>query len=162
MKIVARLFVLFTVVTVIELFLLLELAHYTNWWVTIAMIILPGIVGAWLARREGTRALGEISKALSLQREPAGAILDGVLVLLAAAFLITPGVLTDLAGVALLIPPVRRIVNNYTRVRIRRAIDARMSDGRFSVVNVGSAAFGGFDAGESYDVIDAEDIPKRR
>ena len=162
MKILAKLFLVFTIVTVLELFLLLELAHLTNWWVTAAMIIGPGLLGAWLARREGTRAIGEISRALSLQREPAGAIMDGVLVLVAGALLITPGVLTDLAGVALLVPPIRRVVNNYTRTRIRKAIDDRLTDGRFSVINIGSAGFGGFDGADSYEVIDAEDIPKPR
>ena len=155
MKIVARLFLLFTLVTVVEMFLLLKLAQYTNWWVTAATIILPGLVGAWLAKREGAKAIREVGAALSLQREPTGAILDGALVLVAAAFLITPGVLTDLTGLMLLIPPIRRVVRERIRGRLRRAIDRKIANGSFRVMDFGSMT------GRDYDVIDAEDIPKR-
>jgi UPF0716 protein FxsA len=157
-KIVARLFLVFTLVTVVEMFLLLKLAQYTSWWVTAATVILPGILGAWLAKREGAKAIREVGAALSLQREPTGAILDGALVLVAAAFLITPGVLTDLTGLLLLVPPVRRFVRERVRVRLRRAVDRKLAEGSFRVMdfrNVGNMG------GSDYDVIDAEDIPKR-
>lgn len=156
MKIVARLFLIFTIVTAAELYLLLKLAELTSWWVTVAMIIVPGLVGAWLAKREGMKALAAIRDAMALAREPAGAILDGVLVLVAGAFLITPGVLTDIAGLALLVPPVRRVVREMVRTRVKKAIDRRLADGSIRV--------GGFDTMRrpDYDVIDAEDIPKHR
>ena len=147
MKTVARLFLLMTIVTMVELFLLLKLGQVTSWWVSVAMVVVPGLVGAWLARREGARALGAIREAMSLQREPAGAILDGVLVLVAAVLLITPGVLTDLTGLALLLPPVRQVVREYAKRRLRSALDRRITSGS---VHVGG-----------YEVIDAEDIPKR-
>lgn len=160
MRIVARLFLLFTIVTAVELFLLLKLAELTNWWVTVAMIVVPGIVGAWLAKREGAKALGQIREALGLRREPAGAILDGVLVLLAGALLITPGVLTDLAGLLLLVPPVRAAVRQFAQRRIRRAIDRHVESGSMRIVDLGRFEYGASDAG--YDIIDAEDIPKPR
>ena len=147
MKTVARLFLLMTVVTMVELFLLLKLGQLTSWWVTVAMIVVPGLLGAWLARREGARALGAIREAMSLQREPAGAILDGVIVLVAAVLLMTPGVLTDLTGLALLVPPVRLVVREYAKRRLRSALDRRIASGS---VHVGG-----------YEVIDADDIPKR-
>ena len=147
MKTVARLFLLMTVVTMVELFLLMRLGQATSWWVSVAMIVIPGMLGAWLLRREGAKAFGAIREAMSLQREPAGAILDGVIVLVSGVLLITPGVLTDVTGLALLLPPVRRVVREYARLRLTKAIDKRMSGG--------SIRMGG------YEVIDAEDIPKR-
>jgi len=161
-KIIARLFLAFTVISIVELYLLLQVARITNWWVTIALVILPGIGGAWLARREGTRAIGEIGRAIQLQREPAGAIMDGVIVLVASALLIAPGVLTDLTGLALLIPPVRVAVGGWARKRIRRMIDDRLASGSLAVHTGGSSVFDGFGAGSDYEVIDAEDIPKPR
>jgi UPF0716 protein FxsA len=136
-----------TVVTMVELFLLMKLGQATSWWVSVAMIVIPGLLGAWLLRREGAKAFGAIREAMSLQREPAGAILDGVIVLVAAVLLITPGVLTDLTGLALLVPPVRKVVREYARRRLKTALDRRLASG--------SMRMGG------YEVIDAEDIPKR-
>jgi UPF0716 protein FxsA len=159
MKVVARLFALLTIVTVVELFLLLELAQLTSWWVTIATIFVPGLVGAWLLKREGTRAFRDVKAAMMLQREPTTAILDGVIVLVAAALLITPGVLSDLTGLALLIPPVRRRVREYVRKRIRAAVDQRLASGSISFVDLASYAAG---ADPGYEIIDAEDIPKPR
>ena len=155
MKIVARLFLLITLVTVVELYLLLKLAEVTSWWVTAAMVLVPGLLGAWLAKREGTKALRGIREAMTLSREPTGAILDAVMVLLAGAFLITPGVLTDLAGLALLVPPVRHAAAGVVRRRVRGAIDRGFASGAINVVD-----FGRHEPG-SYEVIDAEDIPRR-
>jgi UPF0716 protein FxsA len=159
MRTVAKLFFLFTVVTAIEVFLLLKLAEATSWWVTVATIFVPGLLGAWLAKREGARAFREVLAALSLQREPTGAIVDGAIVLVASVLLITPGVLTDLTGLMLLVPPVRRTAGAYARRRLTRAIDRRFSSGSVRVFGVGG--FGG-DGGGDFEVIDAEDIPKPR
>jgi UPF0716 protein FxsA len=157
-KIVARLFLLFTLVSVVEVYLLLKVAQITSWWVTAAMVFVPGILGAWLAKREGAKAIREVGAALSLQREPTEAILDGAIVLVAAAFLIAPGVLTDLTGLALLVPPVRRMVREAIRARVRRAIDRKIASGGIRMVDFRN--FGPM-GGRDYDVIDAEDIPKR-
>lgn len=160
-KTIAKLFLLFTVVTTVELALLLELARFTSWWVAVATIILPGLVGAWLVRREGARAYRAVLESVSLQREPTGAILDGVIVLVASVLLITPGVLSDLTGLALLIPPIRAVAREALRRRVRSAIDRRLSSGqiRFSGFGVDAGGFGVPSGGE---VIDAEDIPRPR
>jgi UPF0716 protein FxsA len=141
MKLLGKLFLLFTVVTIIEVYLLVLLTHYTNIWVTIAFIVVPGILGAFLARREGRKAFAQLRAALRLEQEPTGAVLDGAVLLVAAAFLITPGVLTDITGLLLMLPPVRRPIREYARRRIHRAIENRLSSGlmKFFV--------GSFDAG---------------
>lgn len=164
MKTLGKLFLLFTVVTVVELYLLLKLAEFTNWWVTIATIILPGLLGAWLAKREGTKALRKIREALSLTREPTGALIDAAIVLVAGAFLITPGVLTDLTGLALLLPPVRKPVRAYIQRRIRNAIDRKIASGRLQFFSRGMGGFGSDPDEEPgrFDVIDANDIRPNR
>jgi UPF0716 protein FxsA len=136
----------------VEVYLLLALARATSWWAALAMVVVPGILGAWLVKHEGLKALGGVREALSLAREPTGAILDAVLVLLAGAFLITPGVLTDLTGLALLLPPVRRKVAAYSRTRIRRAIDRHLAEGAIRVPGFEHAG---------HEVIDAEEIRPR-
>lgn len=115
----ARLFLLFTLIPLVELTLLVWIAQHTNWIVTLALIFLPGFLGAWLARREGLRCLRAAIHQVRRGELPTDSLLDGVLVLVAGALLITPGVLTDLTGFLLLIPAVRQRVRRHIVRRIR-------------------------------------------
>jgi UPF0716 protein FxsA len=139
MKLLAKLFLLFTVVTTIETYLLVLLTRYTNIWVTIAMIVVPGLLGAYLAKREGKRAWDQIKAAMRLEQEPTTAVLDGALLLLAAAFLITPGVLTDLTGLCLLLPFIRRPIREYAKKRIHQAIENQIGSGNFKLFSMVSS-----------------------
>lgn len=101
------LFLLFTVVPIIELAGLIWLGGQTVWWVPILLVIADGLLGALLWRWQGWRTFLRIRDDMAAGRMPTDALVDGLLVFLAGAFLITPGMLTDVAGFALLIPPVR-------------------------------------------------------
>jgi UPF0716 protein FxsA len=158
MKTLGKLFLLFTVVSIVEVYLLLELAKATSWWVSVATVLVPGMVGAWLAKREGARALRQIREAVVLGEEPARAILDGVIVLVASVLLITPGVLTDITGILLLVPPVRRRVREIAGRRVRAYIDRKMERGSVLVYGGGSRS-PTFDEGP-FEIIDAEDVAK--
>ncbi len=114
-----RLLLLFILVPLVELALLLWMAQYTGWLFTLALVIVTGAVGASLARREGLRCLLRAQEQLERGEIPADSLLDGLLILVAGAVLITPGVLTDAAGFALLIPPIRRVVRRYLVARIK-------------------------------------------
>lgn len=104
-----RLLLLFLVVPLVELTLLLILGDVTDrWWVPILLVIVTGVVGAGLARRQGLQTLRRIQAELSQGKLPTDALLDALLIFLAGALLLTPGVLTDAVGVSLLIPPCRR------------------------------------------------------
>ncbi|NLE39269.1 MAG: FxsA family protein, partial [Pirellulaceae bacterium] len=76
-------------------------------------------IGASLARREGLRCWVTAQRRLAQGELPADSLLDGLLVLVAGLFLVTPGVLTDLAGFALLIPEFRRVVRRWLAARFR-------------------------------------------
>ncbi len=104
------LFLLFTIVPVIEIALLIKLGGWLGVLPTVAMVVGTGALGAWLARQQGLKALRAVQSEMASGRMPADALLEGILVLLGAVLLITPGVLTDLMGLALLIPPIRRVV----------------------------------------------------
>ena len=114
-----RLILLFTVVPLVELALLLWLASLTDWWFTLCLVVLTGIVGAWLARWQGFRAWRRIQDELAAGRLPTDSLLDGLMILVAAAVLVTPGVLTDLFGFALLVPPFRAMVKRYLAGRFK-------------------------------------------
>ena len=119
-----RLLLLFIVVPVVELVLLIEIGQRVGTLTTIGLIIGTGTVGAALARQQGINTLARFRKDLDGGRLPAEAIVDGVLILVAAALLVTPGVLTDLFGFCCLIPACRRLLTRTMKRRFERAVRA--------------------------------------
>jgi UPF0716 protein FxsA len=119
---VGRLAVLFVLVPVIELMLLIRMGQWLGFWPTVAFVVLTGWAGATLARVEGLRVLARFQQELAMGRIPGQAILDGAAVLMGGAFLLAPGVLTDLTGLALLFPPTRRIIQRWVRKRLEKGI----------------------------------------
>ena len=112
-----RLLLLFIAVPAVELILLIEIGQRIGTLATIWLIIVTGIVGASLARRQGISTLARLRRDLDGGRLPAEAIVDGVLILVAGAVLITPGVLTDLFGFLLLVPACRGLVKRSLKRR---------------------------------------------
>lgn len=108
--VLARLFLLFTLVPLADLLLLVWVGRHTHWAVGLGLVIVPALLGAWLVRHEGVRCLRDIRKRLGRGELPTRSLLDGILILAAGVLLISPGVVTDLAGLSLLLPPVRRLV----------------------------------------------------
>ncbi len=121
------LFLLFTLVPLVEVVILIQIAQATEWWVPFVLVIATGLLGAALARWQGWQALERIRADAREGRVPTGAIIDGVLILAAGIVLVTPGILTDLAGFALLIPPLRSLVKRGVAAWIRRNFEVRLS-----------------------------------
>lgn len=139
MSFLARLGLLFVLVPVLELLLLIRMGEWVGLWPTLGLVVLTGATGAALARLEGLRVLFQFQKELASGRLPGQALLDGISVLVGGAFLLTPGIVTDLAGFALLLPPSRRWIQRRVRARLER----RLRDGTLRVVAMGPGAFGG-------------------
>lgn len=114
----SRLVLVFVLVPLAELALLVWIGERVGLLPTVALVVATGILGAWLARRQGLATWGRFRAASAAGRIPGRELLEGVLVLVAGAVLLTPGILTDVAGFLLLTPPVRR--------RLVRAIEARV------------------------------------
>ncbi len=110
-----RLLLLFTVVPMVELVLLLILADHTSWYFALALVLVTGIVGAALARWQGLRCVRRLQQQAAAGQVPADPLMDGLMILVAGALLVTPGVLTDVAGFALLTPPVRSVLKRRAR-----------------------------------------------
>ena len=126
-----RLLALFILLPLAELALLIRVGQWIGVGWTIAIVAATGLLGAALARRQGARAWRAIQDEMRAGRMPAGAVLDGLLILVGAIVLLTPGILTDLLGFALLIPPTRRFFRGVLRRRVERAV--RRGDTSFSV-----------------------------
>lgn len=103
----AKLLLLFITVPLVEFFLLMKIGMRIGIVPTIATIFITGIIGAWLTRVQGLRTLRRFQKATQEGRLPHEEVMDGVLILVAGAVLLTPGFLTDAIGFLLLAPPVR-------------------------------------------------------
>jgi UPF0716 protein FxsA len=121
-----RLLLLFIGLPALELALLIEIGARIGTLATIALIVGTGAIGASLARMQGLGLLREIRREVDRGRLPAQALLDGVIILLASALLITPGVLTDAAGFLCLVPAVRRLV----RATVWRRFADAVQEGR--------------------------------
>lgn len=149
MNVLGRLALLFVIVPILELMLLIQLGQVVGLVPTLLLVMFTGVTGAWLARAEGMRVFFQFQKELASGRLPGQALLDGICVLIGGAFLLTPGVLTDLTGFSLLFPPTRRWIQRRIRARMERGI----ADGTIRVVDVGFGAgstsfgFGGFSSG---------------
>jgi UPF0716 protein FxsA len=113
----ARLFLLFTVVPLVELYLLLWLASFIGFWPTLAIVLTTAALGAFFAKREGLKVLRGWQRAVAEMRVPEEGLTGGLLVLVGGVLLITPGVITDVTGLLLLVPPVRRRVARWIERR---------------------------------------------
>ena len=127
----ARLLLLFIVVPVVELALLIQLGKLVGLLPTLALIVVTGALGAFLARRQGLAVIDQVRGEMADGRIPAGAVVDGVIILLAAAVLMTPGVLTDACGFLCLVPAFRRWLKGVLKRRFERAVER--GDAAFSV-----------------------------
>lgn len=117
------LFLGFTLVPALEIYLFIKVAATVGTAQTIAMIILTGVLGAYLARREGFAVLHRLQSQLQMGHLPTDELIDGALILIGGALLLTPGFLTDVLGFAFVIPPLRTVVKNLLRSYLRRKIE---------------------------------------
>jgi UPF0716 protein FxsA len=100
----------FIVVPIVELAVIIRVGQTFGVLPTIALLILVSVVGAWLAKREGIGVWHRFRRQVESGVVPAREVADGVMILFAAALLLTPGFVTDLLGLLLLTPPVRAAV----------------------------------------------------
>jgi len=121
-----KLFALFTVVPLVELALLLKLGSLIGVFDTILLIVFTGAAGAILARTAGIQCLFTVRRQLQSGIFPADELCSGLLILIAGAFLITPGLITDCAGFSLLVPAVRSVIIK----KLRASLGKKMAGAR--------------------------------
>ena len=124
-----RLFLLFTVVPLVELYLLIAIGRMLGPGPTIALVLLTGALGAWFARLEGARVIRRWQEAMARQQLPKDGVIDGFLIFIGGVMLITPGILTDIAGLSMVMPPSRRVIARA----VRRWFEAQIATGRVQV-----------------------------
>ncbi len=110
-----RLLILFISVPIIELFLLIEVGKKISWELTILIIFITAIIGARLTKIQGSQTIRNVQSALRLGKIPHREVLDGLMILVAGAILLTPGFLTDFVGFCLLIPKLRSYLQKFLK-----------------------------------------------
>ncbi|MHA1410808.1 MAG: FxsA family protein [Candidatus Odinarchaeia archaeon] len=120
------LIILFIFVPLIELAILIEVGQHLGTLNTILLVVVTGVVGAILAKLEGLRVWRQLQKDLSELKMPGDRIIDGVLILIGGALLLTPGLITDVLGFLLIIPfsrfPIREILKRRFARKIQNKI----------------------------------------
>ncbi|MCD5401944.1 FxsA family protein [candidate division NPL-UPA2 bacterium] len=120
------LILLFTVVPVVELALLIKLGQHIGVSYTLAIVILTGVAGGYLARSQGLATLRRIQDDINKGVMPADKIFDGVLIFCGGILLLTPGLITDLIGFMALVPFTRRLIKLW----LKRKAENMIAQGR--------------------------------
>lgn len=124
-----RLLILFTIVPIVELYVLIEVGSLIGTIPTIGLIFLTGVAGAYLARLQGFTLLKRIQSEMNQGRVPHGEMLDGAMILIGGILLLTPGFCTDLLGFSLLVP----LTRNFHKGWLVRWLEKMMASGQIHI-----------------------------
>ncbi len=125
-----RLFIIFTVVPVIEIWLLIKVGRVIGALPTVALLLALSLLGAWLTRSQGLRTVAAIRNELAEGRLPAAQLLDGAMILAGGILLLTPGFFTDFLGIFFLIPATRGLLKRW----LRRYLEKVLARGTVTVI----------------------------
>jgi UPF0716 protein FxsA len=139
---------LLLLVPLADALLLVVVADAVGWQVTVALVVLTGLVGMLLVRAEGRHTLREVQRRLSVGELPANELLDGALLIAAGAFLLTPGLVTDTLGFLFAVPVTRYPI----RAALRRVVVEPYLERRTGEFVSGNVYVGGFPDDETVDL----------
>jgi UPF0716 protein FxsA len=128
-----KLFLAFTLVPFIEIYLLIKIGGQVGAFNTILIVILTGLLGASLARLEGIKTMTKVRDSLNRGDLPAEEMLDAMLIFVAGVVLLTPGFLTDLTGLALLVPKLRFWFKRWLRKKFDEWLEKTNGRGGMSI-----------------------------
>ena len=113
-------FLFFIAIPLIEVILFITIGKYIGLWNTIFIIIVTGVIGAILVKSQGISILNKAFEEIRLNKMPILSIFEGISILIAGAFLLTPGFLTDTLGCILLIPKTRNLIITYITLYLKK------------------------------------------
>ena len=109
----ARLFLIFTSVSLLEIFVLVKVGGFLGAWPTILLVILTAMVGSILVRSQGVQLINELQQRLSVGEMPGVQLIEGIMLLITGVLLVTPGFVTDITGLLLLQPTLRKKIAHF-------------------------------------------------
>ena len=144
--------VAFIVVPLAELWAILTVGHLIGVVPTILLLLADSVLGTLLVRAQGRGAWRRFVDALRAGRIPSGEIADGLLIMLGGALLLTPGFLTDVVGLAFLLPPTRALLRRALERGVRRRMELRVVGDPSGGFGWGARPDGAARARRAYDV----------
>lgn len=123
-----KLFLLFTILPILEIIIYIQMGKYIGVIPTLVMILGTGIAGVILARQQGFITMVRAREELRYGRVPGSELLDGLLIFTGAIFLLTPGLISDLAGFVFLLPFTRKIVRRFLKKKLKKWIETGKID----------------------------------
>ena len=115
------LLIAFIAVPLIEIGLFIQVGGWIGLWPTLLIVLVTAIFGSMLVRSQGARELQNLRGSFQDLKDPTEPLANGAMILFAGALLLTPGFFTDAVGFSLLLPPVRALVFNWLRTRVKVA-----------------------------------------
>jgi len=119
-----KLFLIFAVVPLVELGILIKIGTHIGTLNTISLVILTAAIGAYMVRLEGIGVLSRIQHNIQDGQFPAEEMINGAMVLVAGALLLTPGVFTDLIGFLMVIPVSRNVIKRLIKQYLEKKISS--------------------------------------
>ena len=119
----------FIIMPIVEIVVLFKVYQTFGLWETVGLVIFTGFFGAYLARAQGLMVIQDMRRDLAEGRMPAPRLIDGVMILIAGVLLITPGLITDIAGFLLLLPAVRAGIRRW----LKGKIEQKLRDGTMNI-----------------------------
>lgn len=126
------LILIFIVVPIAELYVIFKVGDSIGWLPTLAILVADSLLGSWLLRSQGRTVWNRFQATMQAGRVPHREVFDGVLIIFGGAFLITPGFLTDVIGLLLLLPPTRSMFRRWLIKRGGRFLGISVATGRRS------------------------------
>lgn len=115
-----KLFLAFTLIPVAEIYLLIKIGTYVGAFNTIVIVIVTGFVGAYLARLQGMQTMYRVRASLQQGRMPTEDLIDALLIFVAGIVLLTPGLITDAAGLLILLPQTRKVFKQFLQRKFKQ------------------------------------------
>ena len=125
-----KLFLAFTLIPFSELYLLIKIGYYLGAFNTILVVIVTGLLGAYLAKLQGIKTMMRVRESMNRGELPAEEMLDALLIFVAGIVLLTPGFITDLAGLVILVPNTRSLFKQW----LRKKFDQWISENKTNIM----------------------------
>ena len=145
----AALVILFVVVPFVELAVIVQVSQVIGLPLTITLLVVESILGGWLVKQQGTGVVRRVQQQVDAGQLPTTELVNGALVVFAGALMLTPGFVTDILGLVLLIPPTRALVRQVLMHRFRQKL------------LVAAGPLGDPLISRRGDVVDVEEVPTR-
>jgi len=142
----ARLFVVFTAVSLLEIFVLVKVGSFLGAWPTILLVIVSALVGSALVRSQGLQLIKQLQQRMAVGEMPGQQLVEGFMLIITGVLLVTPGFVTDGAGLLLLLPTFRSYIAKIILANVK--VSPHQMGGSFT--------HQGFSSSEDDSVIEGE------